>query len=92
MTKQEEVWERVESIIRQSLDKGKTSEQITDLIFAYQHLQGCVLKVDKELPENPAAGDPYDSYGNGYNQAQEDMAGYTAWEPIIKKEENNEGD
>ena len=48
MTKQEEIRKQVDSIIQQALDRGKTPEQITDLIFAYQHLQGVVIKVYDE--------------------------------------------
>ena len=47
----EEIRKQVDSIIQQATDKGKTPEQITDLIFVYQHLQGVVRKVDRELPQ-----------------------------------------
>ena len=65
-------------------------------ILSYLHSQGAVLKVERELPENPWVEDKMADYYtklwrrhhyDGYNQAQQEVlkAGYKATEPLIEE-------
>ncbi len=92
VTKQEEIREFITKDIIETIF-GDTfgyhsgmSEIATEKIFTYLHSQGVVIKVERELPDNPyylvqaMAGDSI------YNEAQQGMlrAGYTAFEPLKK--------
>jgi len=87
MTKQEEIREGIarEYMAATGMEyregDGKRSIFV-DQILAYLHSQGCVLKVERELPSYRNAVNK--SY-NDYMLGQEDMlkAGFGAFEPLI---------
>ena len=101
-TKQEEVREGVWGLIgdmyyekygKKMPDTARDNE-FFERLFAYLHSKGCVIKVDRGLPDirfSPSAITVYDRYGKPISHAdaarytQQDMvnAGFTAWEPLV---------
>ena len=97
--KQEKIREQIQNLIIQgSVSSHTKTSDTTDKTLSYLHSQGCVLKVDKELPDielvfaNVAGSTPERhknvlgdkwKYINAVNDA---LAHYVAVEPIIKKE------
>lgn len=67
-------------------------EEWVSVILPYLHSRGCVIKVDRELPDNDVMRAQLESgqfmgQTNWYYKAQLDMkrAGYVAVEPLIKE-------
>ncbi len=97
MTKQEEIrkgikesigWAMTEPRYDRSIDIDVVKavvERATEMVYNKLHKQGCVLKVDRELPER--------MFIEGYGYLQEhsaqallDKAGYTATEPLVDRQ------
>ena len=85
MTKQEEIREGMENVIRGYEGAERWSGVITDGLLGYLHSQGVVIKVDRELPDMPCYSHTREK--TAYSRSQEDMlnAGYVAVEPLIKE-------
>ena len=88
MTRQKKIREGIEKTLRGVGNYAGWEEDATKAVLNYLHSQGVVIKVDRELPENPhfSRGSTTDySLGlmNGFDQAVESLAGYVAIEPII---------
>ena len=97
MTKQKEIREGMAGIIRSGVcqdfagvDIGTTPQDIME----YLHSQGCVLKVDRELPLIDTWYDKIDDkdwtreliYQDGQIKGRNDKAGYVAVEPLIEED------
>ena len=56
-----------------------------DTVMRYEHLEGVVIKVERELPKREWYNDWGGKSGKaGYDLALDDMAGYGAVEPLIE--------
>ena len=99
MSKQEEIREgAIVSLMKyKGFDRGPC-EYIVDHLAKYYDSQGVVIKVERELPENPipipnlkgSVGLPQQLAAvsfQTYRESQQDMleAGYTAVEPLLEE-------
>ncbi len=81
--------------IGESVDEGEYVSALqmarlkeADVVLAYLHSQGVVIKVERELPERTWYNDWGGESGKaGYKLCQDDMAGYEATIPLIEKQE-----
>ena len=103
MTKQEEIREELASHYfyaarplgswsSTSLKNKLTARNNADKILFYLHSRGCVIKVDRELPDNKIMrqeleDERHKGEVNWYYKAQLDIvrAGFTAFEPLISE-------
>ena len=87
MTKQKEVLEETEVLVRACLlEKGmdiSIAHSLSGALMLLLNGLGVVIKVDRELPE-PAQEFSIEQI-QGYGFCQEDMAGYVAVEPLIEE-------
>ena len=94
MTKQKEIRRAIEDIIKSNCLGAHEGELrgASGNIMTYLDSQGAVLKVERELPENPYANHVhldagiYDGlYREKYFEAQQDMlkGNFSAFEPLI---------
>ena len=86
MTKQKEIREGIAGFVSKAYwyeGKKNIVVSVTGELIAYLHSSGCVLKVERWLPENKHNNLP-DIIG--YHDAQQDMlkAGYTAVELLLE--------
>ena len=90
MTKQEEIKKGLTDLV--FCEDGSTLEEFTDKILNYLHFKGCVIKVDREMPELPdywlldKGGWYCDANGNK-RTLEDDLGdvGYAAVESLIEK-------
>ncbi len=83
MSKQEEIREGLIELARLAILNQDPPSRLAKEIIEYLHSEGCVLKVERELPSYRNAVNK--SY-NDYMLGREDMlkAGYVAVEPLIE--------
>jgi len=101
MTKQEGIKELVLKYISEAMLGNHNEDDIESLansLLLDASNRGVVIKVDRELPDNPYPelargwfGSDHEAnithYGkrDGYEEAQKDMAGYVSIEPLIEE-------
>lgn len=88
LSKQEVIREGIEHVI--TVNHPYIASKITEEIIKYLHSQGCVLRVDRELPPSRANETEWSgkvNWDDGYRHAEAryKLAGYHATEPLVEE-------